>query len=71
MTWLRALWDAMWPNVFAPSAFSIAAVGLSHWRTRRHIRASHEAQLEHQDLLHARLKTHVTAAATRRRGEPR
>lgn len=40
--WLAHLWDAMWPNVFAPSAFTIAAVAVSHLRHGRQLRAEHQ-----------------------------
>lgn len=45
---LRNLWDAMWPNMFAPSVITLAAVAVSHVR---HARA---ARRRHQDL-----KAHV------------
>jgi hypothetical protein len=36
--WLLGdLWSPMWPNIFAPSAFSIGAVALSHLRLRAHV----------------------------------
>jgi hypothetical protein len=54
MRWLDVLWQAMWPNIFAPSAFSIAAVGWAHVRTKRHMTRQHEA-----------LKTHITRTQER------
>ena len=39
---LAHLWQAMWPNTFAPSAFSLAAIGVSHWRQMRQHRKTRE-----------------------------
>lgn len=43
MHWLAALWQAMWPNVFAPSAPSLAGLAWVHWRQRR----EHQKTREH------------------------
>lgn len=48
---LHALWNDLWPNTVAPSAWTLAAVGVSHWRTARRQRRHHEE-----------LRQHVTAA---------
>lgn len=40
--WLAHLWQAMWPNTFAPSAFSLAAIGVSHWRQMRQHRKTRQ-----------------------------
>lgn len=42
---LHAFWNDLWPNTVAPSVWTLAAVGLSHWRTRRHLRR-HEQKLD-------------------------
>lgn len=39
---LAHLWQAMWPNTFAPSAFSLAAIGVSHWHQLRQHRKTRE-----------------------------
>jgi len=51
--WLNVeLWSPMWPNVFSPSAVTIAAVVISH------LRASGQRERHHEDM-----KQHVTATA--------
>lgn len=47
--WLAALWGALWPNVFAPSLWTILAVGAAH------VRASRQRARQHADM-----KKHVT-----------
>jgi hypothetical protein len=49
---IRSLWDQLWPNVIAPSAWTILAVVISH------IRAARQRERHHQDM-----KQHVTNAA--------
>lgn len=41
------LWAAMWPNVFAPSAWTIAAVGVSHLLHHRRQTRHHGEMLAH------------------------
>ena len=51
--WLNVhLWGPMWPNMFAPSMITLAAVAVSHVKQHRASRARHEE-----------LKRHVTEAA--------
>lgn len=45
--WVKLLWDAMWPNMFAPSAITLAAVAISHFRTKVHLRRHHEDLKRH------------------------
>jgi hypothetical protein len=50
--WLNTeLWSPMWPNIFAPSASTLAAVVISH------IKAARQRQRHHEDM-----KQHVTNA---------
>ena len=49
---IRSLWDQLWPNVIAPSAWTILAVVVSHVRARRQ-----------RERHHAELTAHVTATA--------
>jgi len=52
ITWLNVhLWGPMWPNMFAPSAITLAAVAISH------VKAARQRQRHHEEL-----KQHVTAA---------
>ena len=46
------LWGPMWPNMFAPSLITLAAVAVSHFKRSR------QAERHHRDL-----KAHITAAA--------
>ena len=46
------LWQAVWPNMVAPSLWTLLGIGLSHLHTHRKLNAHHEA-----------LKAHVTAVA--------
>ncbi len=49
--WLNnELWGPMWPNIFAPSAITLAAIGVSHLKRAR------QAERHHREL-----KEHVTA----------
>lgn len=53
--WLNVhLWGPMWPNMFAPSAITLAAVAFSHIRAARQ-----------RERHHAELKQHVTDMANR------
>lgn len=50
--WLNVhLWGPMWPNMFAPSAITLAAVAVSHIKARR------QRERHHEDM-----KQHVTAS---------
>ena len=48
MHYISFIWAAMWPNIFAPGFWTIAGIGLSHWRLHKHVSRKH-------DELHARL----------------
>lgn len=51
--WLNVeLWSPMWPNMFAPSAITLAAVLVSH------VKAARQRERHHEDM-----KQHVTATA--------
>lgn len=39
---LHVLWNDLWPNTIAPSAWSLAAIGASHWRQMREHRKTRE-----------------------------
>lgn len=46
--WLRVeLWAPLWPNMVAPSAWTLAGLGASHWHTHRVLRR-HRAELAEQ-----------------------
>lgn len=48
ITWLKVhLWGPMWPNMFAPSVITLAAVGVSHVRQARQRRRDHEDLKKH------------------------
>lgn len=51
---IRSLWDALWPNVVAPSAWTILAVVISH------VKATRQRERHHEDM-----KQHVTATAAK------
>jgi hypothetical protein len=44
------LWDNMWSNIMAPSAITLAAIGISHLRLKIHQRKLHEEMLDKQGL---------------------
>ena len=44
-----ALWSALWPNIVAPSLWTVLAVAVAHWRAR--VRA---------DARHRELRRHIT-----------
>lgn len=48
--WLRAAWDQMWPNMFAPSVFTVIGIIWSHIKRTRQA-----------DRHHAELKRHINA----------
>jgi hypothetical protein len=54
---LHAFWNDLWPNTVAPSLWTLAGLGLSHWRTRVHLRKQHDA-----------LKRHLTDTITEKQG---
>jgi len=46
--WLNVeIWGPMWPNVFAPSIFTLIAVILAHIKTHRHQKKQHEDLKRH------------------------
>jgi len=46
--WLNVeLWSPMWPNMFAPSAITLAAIGVSHVKAGRQRRRDHEDMKRH------------------------
>lgn len=46
--WLNTeLWGPMWPNMFAPSMITLAAVVISHVRQHRHHERRHEELKQH------------------------
>jgi len=56
--WLDVhVWGPMWPNIFAPSASTLAAVVIAHIRTKVHLARHHEE-----------LKAHVTAQLAGKEG---
>jgi hypothetical protein len=62
--WLNVeLWSPMWPNVFAPNIWTIAAVVL-HLLATLAQRARHHREAERRaDERHEELKKHVTSTA--------
>lgn len=44
---LAQLWASLWPNVVAPSMWTLLGLGASHWR---------------QERLHRKTRAHVTSA---------
>lgn len=38
----RDIWAPMWPNMFAPSAITLAAVVVSHFRLKAHQSKNHD-----------------------------
>ena len=51
MTTVKFLWDAMWPNMFAPSLITLAWTGVlflwHHFSLKKHITAEHEKSRAH------------------------
>lgn len=47
MHWAAHLWQAMWPNAFAPSVFSLLGIGLHHVALRRQAARLHEETRAH------------------------
>lgn len=48
ITWLNVhLWGPMWPNVFAPSVFTLLGIAASHIRSARQRRKQHEELKQH------------------------
>lgn len=47
MHWLKGIWDAMWPNIFAPSFFTVLGISLSHWQQTRRANRHHEELKQH------------------------
>lgn len=59
---LTNLWNQMWPNVFAPSIFSILAVLVSHLKRAQTAREQHAELRRHVDNKHEEMKAHITGA---------
>lgn len=51
MNFISTLWDQMWPNMFAPSLFTLPAVIISH------IKRTRQAERHHHEM-----KAHITGA---------
>jgi hypothetical protein len=50
--WLSEIWGAMWPNIFAPSFFTLLGVFISHIKLHNHINKKHAETKAHvADLL--------------------
>lgn len=48
--WLNfEYWQQSWPNIFAPSVWTLAGIALAHWRTRVHLARHHQELREHVD----------------------
>lgn len=44
--WLNIeYWGASWPNIFAPSVWTLLGIGLSHWRLHRKMRQHHDEHM--------------------------
>jgi hypothetical protein len=56
------LWDMMWPNVFAPSVFSLFAIILSHIKRGQVNKRQHAETRAHIDRKHEEMKAHITGA---------
>lgn len=39
---MGAIWSAMWPNIFAPSFWTIIGIAASHWHLRKHVNRKHD-----------------------------
>lgn len=70
---IAMIWNQLWPNIFAPSIFSILAVILSHLRrsqdnqrlhadTQANIDSSHKVLMGRIDRRHEEMKAHITGA---------
>lgn len=44
---MRALWDSLWPNMIAPSLWTLLGIGIAHVRTHRKLDAHHEDLKQH------------------------
>ena len=48
ITWLNVhLWGPMWPNVFAPSVFTLLGITASHVKAARQRQRHHEEMKQH------------------------
>lgn len=39
---LSDLWQAMWPNIFAPSFFTVLGIFISHFKIKGHVNRKHD-----------------------------
>lgn len=44
---IARVWADLWPNIVAPSLWTILAITVSHVRTRRKLAGQHEAMKQH------------------------
>jgi hypothetical protein len=52
--WLNTeLWQPMWPNMFAPSAITLAAIVIAHYKAKWHRERMHDAMKAHVTATHA------------------
>lgn len=59
--WLNVeLWGPMWPNMFAPSAFTLTGLIVSHIKRARQAERHHQAQTEQNERHHQELKDHIS-----------
>ena len=56
--WLNTeIWGPMWPNMFAPSAITLAAITIAHFKAKWHRERQHEDMKQHVTATHAGSKT--------------
>lgn len=60
--WLKSVWDQMWPNIFAPSVFTVLSVIGAHLRHMRQSRKQHAEVMKHIEDHHEEMKKHITGA---------
>lgn len=58
------LWHNLWPNMFAPSVWAIAAIIVSHFRLRAYMKKHHQELEKHKQLLLRLLAHHIKLLRT-------
>jgi len=59
--WLNIhLWGPIWPNMVAPSVWTLFGISLSHFRMKKHVNTKHDELKAHVTAQHKELKEHLS-----------
>jgi hypothetical protein len=70
--WLNTeYWGQSWPNIFAPSIYTLPAVVIAYFKSKQHRNKLHADLTQQVTAQHESLKQHVTDMIAKRLDKPK